>query len=151
MDVHGVLSANFGNKLPDGFQEWRAFDVANRTADFGDDNVCVRTFADPINAFFDFVGDVWNHLYRTAQIVATAFLVQYRPVNLTGGNIAVDGKIFINETFVVSEVEVGFCTVIGNKDFTVLIRAHRAGVYVDIRVKLLNGYPVSSCFQQTTE
>ena len=146
-----VIEQTIGQKLPDGFQERGAFDVADRTADFGDDNVCVRTLADPINAFFDFVGDVWNHLYRTAQIVATAFLVQYCPVNLTGGNIAVDGKIFINEAFVVSEVEVGFCTVIGNEDFTVLIRAHRAGVYVDIRVKLLNGYPVSSCFQQTTE
>ena len=145
MNVHGVLSANFGNKLPDGFQEWRAFDVADRTADFGDDNVCVRTFADPINAFFDFVGDVWNHLYRTAQIVATAFLVQYCPVNFTGGNIAVDGKIFINEAFVVSEVEVGFCTVLRYIYLAVLIRAHCTRINIDIRVKLLSNNLESSC------
>ena len=51
--------------------------------------------------------------------------------------------------FIVAEVEVRFCTVVGDENFTMLIRAHRARVNVDIRVKLLDCNLVAAVLQQT--
>lgn len=89
--------------------------------------------------------------YCTAQIVAPALLVQNGPVNLTGGDIVVDGKAFVNKALIVTQIQVRLCAVIGNEHFAVLIRTHRAGVNIDIRIKLLNGDLIASGFQQATQ
>ena len=39
-----------------------------------------------------------------------------------------------DESLIVSEVEVGFRAVLGDENFAMLVRAHRPGVYIDIRV-----------------
>jgi len=50
-----------------------------------------------------------------------------------------------------SEVKVRFRAVLCDINLTVLIRAHRAGVNVDIRVKLLRGNLESSRLEQSAE
>ena len=45
-----------------------------------------------------------------------------------------------------SKVKVCFRTVIGNKNFTVLYRVHCTWIHIDIWVKLLAGYFITTCF-----
>ena len=39
-----------------------------------------------------------------------------------------------------TEVQIGFGAVFGNVNFAVLIRAHCAGVYINVGVEFLSGY-----------
>ena len=50
-----------------------------------------------------------------------------------------------------AEVEVSLCAVVRYEYFTVLIRAHRARVDIDVRVEFLNRYFESAIFEQSAE
>ena len=50
-----------------------------------------------------------------------------------------------------TEIEVGFCAVVGHVDLTVLVGRHRAGVDVEIGVKFLDGDGEASRLEQSTE
>ena len=151
VNVHGIASAHFGDELTNRFQKRCALDVAYGTADLCDDNICVGFLADTIDAVLDLVGDVRDHLHSAAQIVAAAFLVQNGPVHFTGGNIVVDRQALVDETLVVTEIQIGFCTVVRYEYFTVLVRAHGTRIHVDIRVKFLDRDLIAAGFQQTTQ
>ena len=75
-----------------------------------------------------------DHLYGLAEIFAPALLVQHIPVHLAGGQVGEPIQVFIDESLIVSEVEVGFRAVLGDEYLAMLVRAHRPGVYIDIRV-----------------
>ncbi len=79
VNVKTILLADIERELANRFQEWQAFDVADRAADFGDDHVDDSSAASlaRCNAL-DFVGDVRNHLHGLAQELAAAFLVDDR-------------------------------------------------------------------------
>ena len=53
---------------------------------------------------FDFVGDMWDDLNRTTEVVATALFLDDRRVDLASGNVAGTGQIFVDESFIVPEV-----------------------------------------------
>ena len=72
MHVDDVLRADFENELPDRFEERQSFDVAGRSADFGDDNVVFAFVGKFANAIFDDIGDVRNHLHGFAEIIAAS-------------------------------------------------------------------------------
>ena len=78
-----------------------------------------------------------NHLHGGAKVFAPALLIQHIPVHLAGGEVGVFVQILINEALIVSQVQIGLGAVFGDIDLSVLIRAHGAGVHVDIGVQLL--------------
>ena len=151
MDVQDVIAADFLLDLADGFQERQAFDVADSAADFRDDDVRIVVVADAIDAVLDFIGDVRDDLDGMAQIIAAAFFLQDRPVNLAGRDVGVLAEVNVDEAFIMTEVEVRFRTVVGDEDFAVLVRAHRTRVDVDIRVKLLDRDLIAAVLQQTAQ
>ena len=67
--AHGVAT-EFPFELTDGFEEGRAFDVADGATDFGDDEVVLARFAEVLHALLDFVGDVGHDLNGLAEVVA---------------------------------------------------------------------------------
>ena len=75
MNVHCISTANLCDKLPNGFQERCAFNIADSAADFCNYNIRVGFLANPIDAFLNFIGDMGDYLNRSAEIIATAFLV----------------------------------------------------------------------------
>ena len=151
VDVQDVIAADFLLDLADGFQERQAFDVADSAADFRDDDVRIVVVADAIDAVLDFIGDVRDDLDGMAQIIAAAFFLQDRPVNLAGRDVGVLAEVNVDEAFIMTEVEVRFRTVVGDEDFAVLVRAHRTRVDVDIRVKLLDRDLIAAVLQQTAQ
>ena len=99
----------------------------------------------------DLVGDVWDDLHRAAEIIAAAFLLDHRLINLAGVPVRVLARPRVGEAFVVAEVEVGLATVVGDVDLAVLIRAHRARVDVDVRVELLQVHGVAVPLEQRAD
>ena len=92
-----------------------------------------------------------DNLHRLSQISALTLLVQHVPVHLAGGQVGVLVQIFVNKALVVTKVEVSFRAVVRHEHFAVLIRTHRTGVNVDIRIKFLDGNAQTAAFQQTPQ
>ena len=137
-------------ELANGFQERLTFDITYSAAYFNDSNSRIFIRKVTIEAALDLVGDVRNDLYGASTIVAAAFLLQNRPVDLSCGDVGILIQIFINETLIMSQIKLGFRSVLGDKNLAVLDRVHGAGVDIDIRVKLLHGDLVAPGFQQST-
>ena len=135
VDEDGALGAEFLAQLANGFEEGQAFDVADRAADFAQDeiNPLPRIVQDE---GFDLVGDVRNDLDRGAKIVAAAFALDDVRIDPSGGDVVGLAGRYAGEAFVVAEVEVGLGAVIRDEHFAVLARAHRSWVDVKIGVKL---------------
>ena len=47
-------------------------------------------------------------------------------------------SVLVDEALVVTEVEVGLATVVGDEHLAVLERVHRARIDVDVRIELLH-------------
>ena len=88
VDVQAVLLADVQGELADGFEERQPFDVADRAADLGDDDVHVRR-RQLAHRRLDLVGDVRNDLHGPAEVVAVAFLLDDGQVDLAGGVVAI--------------------------------------------------------------
>ena len=136
VDKEDVFLADFERELAQGFQEGEAFDVADGTADFGDEDVDV--FAGSVHTVFNLVRDVGNDLNGFAEVIAAAFLLEDVFVDLPRSEVVETAEFAVGEAFVVPQVEVGFGAVVENVDFAVLEGAHCPGVDVQIGVEFLD-------------
>ena len=149
MNVQRVLATDVLPKLPDRFDERQALDVADRAADFDEDDV--DALSDGADAVLDFVRDVRNDLYGAPEIIAAALFLDHREVDLAGRPVIVSRGDLVREPLVVAEIEIGFGPVVGDIHLAVLVRAHRAGIDVDIRVELLQRDLVAVSLQQGSD
>ena len=104
-----------------------------------------------MDAALDLVGDVRDDLHGLAEVVAAAFGGEHRLVDRARRRVRASQQVLVDEALVVTEVEVGLPAVVGHEDLAVLVRVHRAGIDVDVRVELLEGDPQSAQLQQATE
>ncbi len=150
VDKAGVFHADFEAELPCGFEERERFDVASDTADFAEHDVGAA-FGSGTEGVLDFVGDVRNHLHRTAEVLARAFLREYGRIDAARSVARCLGALHACEAFVVAEVKVGFVAIVGYENFAVLVRAHGARVHVQVRVQLLHEHLVAATLEQQRE
>src|SRR6266404_1755548 len=149
MDEERVFCAEFEPHLADGFEEGKGLDVADGAADF--DDYDIYAFGNFSDGGFDFVGYVGDDLDGLAEKIAAALFGENGFVDAAGGPVIIAGKLGVGEALVVSEVEVGLGTVFGDEDFTVLKRAHSAGIDVKVRIALLKGDFETATFEETTD
>ena len=103
------------------------------------------------NAALDFVRDVRDDLHGFAEIVAFALVVEHGLVNLAAGEVVHPRELGAGEPLVMAEVEVGLRAVVEHIHLAVLIRAHRAGIHVEIRIELLQRDLEAAIFEQGAE
>ncbi len=149
MDKQRIAPAEFVAHLADGFGERLRLDVAHRTADLANHHVNVAR--NLVRRRLDLVGDVRDHLDGLAKIVAATFLLDDAFVDSSRREVVVLGEVGVSEALVVAEVEVGFGPVVGDEDLAMLKRAHRAGIDVQVRVKLLHVDPQATAFKQAAD
>jgi len=138
MDVKGVIAADLVAQLANGFEIGLALDIADRSSHFEHDEICPRGLCHLHDAAFDLIGDVWNDLNGAAQIISLTLFADHFGVYLTGGDIAIFVQVNIDETFIMTQVQIGFCTVIQHKHLAVLVRAHGSRVYIKVGIQFLN-------------
>ncbi len=138
-DVHveHVLAADVLAELADGLEEGQALDVADGAADLGDEHVDAQALGQTVHAALDLVGDVRDDLDGAAEVVAAALLGDDAVVDAARRHVGVALHVLVDEALVVAQVEVGLGAVLGDEHLAVLVRAHRAGVDVDVGVELL--------------
>ena len=151
MDVHDVLFADVVTHLADRFKKRQRLDIAHRASDLHDADVGVARLRDVLDVRLDLVGDVRDDLNRRAQVVAAAFFFDDGVVDLAGRDVVRALQILVDETLVVTEIEVGLGAVLGNENLAVLIRVHRARVDVDVGVELLDRNADAARFEQPSE
>ena len=150
MDEQHILLSLLSGYLPDGLEERLRLDIADGAADLGDKHVGLPV-VHLVDAGFDLVGDVRDDLHGAAEISALALTAQDAPVDLARRHGAARGQALVREALIVAEVKVGLRAVIGDEDLAVLIRAHGAGVNVQIRVKFLVLHAQTALLQEPAE
>mgnify|MGYP007012692478 CR=1 FL=1 len=50
-----------------------------------------------------------------------------------------------------AQVKVRLRAVIGDENFTVLIRAHRTGIDINVRIEFLDRYPIAAALEETAQ
>ena len=141
VNVEAVVAPKVRLELANGLKEGQAFNIAHRTADFDNGNVWrVFTFRKGEHHSFDLVGDVRNNLHGAAQVIAATFLGDNLIVNGTRSGVVLARHGHVEIALVVPEIQIRFRAVVGNEYLAVLERVHGAGVNIDVRIKLLNGY-----------
>ena len=134
MNIEAVITTNCFFNLTDSFKEGQAFDIANSTTNFSNYEISIVFTTCTPNAFFNFVSYMGNNLYSTAAIFTTTIFVQNRNVDFTSSAARSLRQVNIRKTFIVTQVQVGFCTIIGYENFAMLQGIHIGGVNVKIRV-----------------
>ena len=143
-----VVAALFVAHLADGFEERQRFDIADGAADLGDHHVHIRRHL--LQRGLDFVGDVRNHLHGFAQVIAAPFARDDLLVDAAAGQVVALRQPRVGEAFVVAQVEIGLGAVVGDEDFAMLERAHRARIHIQVGIELLardlrvHGFPAGS-------
>ena len=147
MDQDRVVAADLMLELSDGLQERLALDVAHRAAhlDNGDPGIFISEIA--VEAALDLIRDVGDHLYRAAAVIAAALFLQNGPVDLTRSHVGVLAQIFVDETFIMTQVQIGLRAVLRDEHLAVLDGIHCAGIDIDIGVKFLHRDFIAPCFQ----
>ena len=70
MREHNITATDLIRKLPNRFKENFAFDITDRATDFTNNKISIRWHPD---MFLYLIRDMWNHLHRCTQIIATPF------------------------------------------------------------------------------
>ena len=142
--------SHFVLELTDCFKERLAFDISDGSADFYNCNMHIIGCEITVKTALDLVGNMRDYLYGSSAIISTAFFLQNGPVNLTGCHIGILCQTFVDEALVVTEIQIGFRSIIRYEHFTVLNRVHGSRINVDIWIELLHGDFVATRFEQTS-
>ena len=151
MDQDHIFPALFMLELADRLQERLAFDVADSPADFYDSDFCVFCSRIAVEAALDLVGDVRNDLNSASPKISPPFLLQDRPVDLSSGYVGILRQTFVNKSFIMPQIQIGLCSVVCDKYFSVLYRVHGSGIDVDIGIKFLHGDGISAGLQEPSK
>ena len=90
-------------------------------------------------------------LDRASQVVAAPLPGDHLRVDLARSEVGETGRFDVDETLVVAEVEIGLRAVDGNEHLAVLVRRHRAGVDVQVRVELGHGHGDAAALQHAPD
>ena len=92
-----------------------------------------------------------NHLNGCAEIFTAPFSFYDCLIDAARCDVAGLRQAFIDKALIMTKVQIGFRTVIGHKDLTMLIGVHGAGIDVDIRIEFLVEHPKPAAFQQSSQ
>src|SRR5581483_3180332 len=130
-----ALAAELVAELPDRLEERQAFDVTHRTANLAKDEILVAIEIG-LDEFLDRIGHMRDHLHGGAEILAAALAADHRRIDATGGDAVAPARGDAGEALVMPEVEIGLGAVVGDVDLAMLVRTHRPGIDVEIRIEL---------------
>jgi len=112
MDENHIIHIFFIMQLPDSFQKRHTLDIAHCTANFNETYLGTAVFGYISQPFLYLVGNMRNYLYGLAQVIAPALLIDDCLVYLTCGYIVLPGQFYIQEPFIVTQVQVNFPAVL---------------------------------------
>ena len=150
MYAYTILS-QFPFQLAHAFDKRKRFDITDRTSDFSDHEIKFVFISQQFHIALDLVRDMRHHLHSLSQVIPFTFFVNNALIDAPCCDVICAGCLNIQETFVMSEVQIRFMSVYGNIAFPMLVRVQRSRIDINIGVKFLNGNLVASCLKQFTQ
>ena len=138
-------------ELADGLKKRLALNISDRAADFNNGNLCFIAGVIAVETVLNLICNMRDDLNRAAAVIAAPFFVKDGPVNLSSRDIGIFVQTLVNKTFIMSKIKICLCAVVRDKHLSVLNRIHGTRVDIDIGVKFLHGYFVTSCLQQPSK
>ena len=148
VDEETVLLSDLQRDLTDRFEKGLRFDIADRASYLRYDDIRTGELAYIIYVFFDLVRYMRDYLHCAAQVVAAPLLVQNVPVDAPRRQVGESVEILIDESFIVSQIQISLSSVIRDEDLAVLVRAHGSRVDVDIWIELLARHFQTSALEE---
>ena len=149
MHENALAARRVLGELADRFEKRQTLDIADGAADLAQHEIHL-ILADR-DEVFDFVGYMRDHLDRLTQVVAAPLILEHVGIDPARRHAVGAARMHAGEAFVVAKVEIGFCAVIGDEDLAMFKRAHRAGIDVEVGVKLAQPYAIAACLQQRAQ
>ena len=132
-----IVFSDFKGYLSHRLYKGLGFDITHRSAYLRNDHIGICLPADTVDEVLDLIGYMRDYLHRGSQVLAPSLAVQNVPVYSSGCQVRELVKVLIDESLVMSQVQIGLSAVIRNIDLTVLIGTHGSGINVDIGIKFL--------------
>jgi arginyl-tRNA synthetase len=111
-------------------------DYTYLASDLNQHDISSGLFSRLSNLRFDFVCHMRNDLNSAAEETTFTLTVYYGPVYHTCSDVIASAKIYIDKPLVVAKIQICLSAVFCNEDFSMLIRAHCAGIHIDVRIQL---------------
>ena len=136
-------------ELADRLEERQAFDVTDRAADLDQHEVLIVGVG--ADEFLDRVRHMGNDLDGTAQVIAAPLAGQHPLVDAARRHVVAAVRLDTRKALVVAQIEVGLGAVVGDIDLAMLVRAHRPGIDVQVRIEFPQAHPVAVRLQQCAQ
>ena len=133
-------------KLANSLKKWLTFDIPNRSSNLNNGNLFLVFVFCLIKAFFNGIGNMGNHLYCSSTKFSFSLFLQDRPIDLSSCHIGIFIKTLINKSFIMSKIQIRFCSIVRYIDFPMLNWIHGSWINVNIRVEFLHCHFIPSCF-----
>ena len=146
MYAYTILS-QFPFQLAHAFDKRKRFDITDRTSDFSDHEIKFVFISQQFHIALDLVRDMRHHLHSLSQVIPFTFFVNNALINAACSDIICTGRLNIQETLVVSEIQIRFMSVYGNIAFPMFVWVQRTWIDIDIGIKFLNGNFITSCLK----
>ena len=143
-----VLLAEIRSQLPYRLKKRKTLNISHGTTDLDYDDIVV-VFKGKHTRFY-LIRYVGNYLDRFAEEFPFPFLGNNGIVDFAACKIVFFAELSFGKSFVMTEIEIRFRPVIGNKDLPMLKRVHRARINVYVGIKLLKGDSKTTAFKKET-
>jgi hypothetical protein len=151
-----IFGADPELKLPEGFQKDTRFDVPDGSTDLDQTNIGFFAtvigwdLGGSLNPILDFVRNVGDNLDRLSEIISLSFFQNHMAIHLSSSNVVVLCQMDVQESFVVSQIQIGFSSIVQNEYLTMFKWRHRSGIDVQVRVDLDGRHAKTTGLQKTT-
>ena len=128
-----LVMPKFDTELTNRLQKWQGFDITHGTTDLNQNDI--RIVGAAHHGFLDLVRDMRNNLHGSPEVIATALLGDNFFVDTTSRVVTRATALNRGKTLIMTEVKIGFSTIIGDIHFAMLERAHGSWIYIDVGVQ----------------
>ena len=128
-----ALGSHLYTQLTYSLQEGLRFDVTYRAADLDECDVGITCTKNHATLYL--IGDVWNDLNCSPEVVSSALALENLFIHLTGGEVVLLQHGSPAEALIVTQVEIGLCPIFGYIDLAMLEGTHGARIHIDIGIK----------------
>ena len=148
---------SFPTQSPRCFNKPPGFKIINRTPNLTNSNTLPIPIPTPPstrsspNEFQNFFNNLFVNLNGITQIFSVPLVIYYCFHNSSTSNIRPPINLYSPKSFIITQIQISFTTILSNVNFSMLKRVHSPGIIIEIRIKLGNSnfLDITRSFQKT--
>ncbi len=135
--------------LANGLDKRKAFYIPNSPSNFTDYKIIITQVS--LNEFFDHVCDMGDYLNSRTEIEPFSLALQDGFINSTGCDAITPAGCPVCVALIMTQIQIGFGTVICYENLSMLIRTHRTRIYIKVRVEFAHPHRKTPRLQKSAQ